>query len=740
VYLRCGAASFFGLLVMIEDDPTVSQIWRARDGTSRYILAVVEGIHTGSPPLAEDDWTRVAYRHGLIGVLAREGAEPVRAAVRPVYARILANQQVIDSHAPRLLAALEDAGIRAAVLKGPYLDRHVFRSRGIRTYSDLDVLVAPHQVEQALEVLAADEAVGVVPARRPRAPKRDLPVRDGTGASFSLDLHWDLFGYSQLLGCAEGATERALEAASPTDGPLGPAWNLPIETSLAFLCAHALLDHRFRLILFRDLAELARHDIDWDAVGRFVQRFGLRSTTYLALWIARSLARAEIDSAILADLRPRNFPTAVAQQLLPRTDVVRFDGHRPHLLNLAIVLMHDEAAKRVRLLLRSPAAFPMWWRRTADQARPDMTAQPPQRAASAMIVVTTNRRRGAEVQGERLASGLRERGWAVSLAALTSASTQLTVEADRLTDRSPDELGPLNLDVLRGLRRHITRMDPGVVIASGSATLRYSIAALGFRNSGPKLIYVSIGEPSYWIRNSKHRWQQRILLSRVDKVIAVSDATRAQLIEHLGVPADRVMVAHSGVPTSLLTIEAAPPTGDTRLLFLGSLSAEKGPDVALQALAALAGSPSCRLRFVGAGPLQDDLQMRIADLNLTDLVEFAGSADDITPHLAWADILLLTSRTEGLPGAAIEAAAAGIPTVGFDVGGTREVVRDGETGRLVPPGDFDALVGALKALAADSHLRALYGQAGRQLVKDGFLLEHAVERYDRLLRDILATP
>lgn len=129
----------------------------------------------------------------------------------------------------------------------------------------------------------------------------------------------------------------------------------------------------------------------------------------------------------------------------------------------------------------------------------------------------------------------------------------------------------------------------------------------------------------------------------------------------------------------------------------------------------------------------EDLMDQIVGLENSEDVQLVGSVEDVTSQLAWADVLLLTSRTEGLPGAVIEAAAAGRPAVVFDVGGASETVVDGETGFVVPAGDVAAAAERLTRLAKDEEMRWRMGSAARQFALDRFTMSHAVERYVGLL-------
>ena len=143
------------------------------------------------------------------------------------------------------------------------------------------------------------------------------------------------------------------------------------------------------------------------------------------------------------------------------------------------------------------------------------------------------------------------------------------------------------------------------------------------------------------------------------------------------------------------------------------------------------------LTMVGDGPLLDALQDLVSERNLEEKVEFTGSVADITPHLAWADTLLLTSRTEGLPGVLIEAAAAGLPAVVYDVGAIDEIVEHGSSGIVVHDRTVESAARALVMLAREDELRLRLGARARAIASERFLIESAVGETDRVLRDQL---
>ncbi len=143
-----------------------------------------------------------------------------------------------------------------------------------------------------------------------------------------------------------------------------------------------------------------------------------------------------------------------------------------------------------------------------------------------------------------------------------------------------------------------------------------------------------------------------------------------------------------------------------------------------------------RLRFVGDGSLLSNLRAEASRLGVSERVEFTGSVTDVLSHLQWAHLLILTSLSEGLPGAILEAGAAGLPTVAVDVGGVREAVSDGVSGLVTPP-DHDALVEALRKFDADRERLANMGILAREYIASRFRLQDVIQDYATALREVV---
>lgn len=212
----------------------------------------------------------------------------------------------------------------------------------------------------------------------------------------------------------------------------------------------------------------------------------------------------------------------------------------------------------------------------------------------------------------------------------------------------------------------------------------------------------------------------RLFLGRFDRVICVS----RPLYEGLSavVPHGRLFF----VPNAVALSDAdgtAPGTGerDNRtVLYVGRLSPEKGLDLLLHACALMEEPSDMRLLIVGDGPCREEYERLAQELGITDRTFFLGHQSDVDSLYRGAGMLVLPSRTEGLPMTLLEAMSFGVPVIGTRVGGIPDLIRDGESGILVEPEDLIALKEAmLSMLAKPMEARAL-GVQGRSMVRQEY--------------------
>lgn len=171
---------------------------------------------------------------------------------------------------------------------------------------------------------------------------------------------------------------------------------------------------------------------------------------------------------------------------------------------------------------------------------------------------------------------------------------------------------------------------------------------------------------------------------------------------------------------------------------VGRLVPAKNHRLFLEVAAAVAGThPEAAFLLVGGGVLLAALRAEVARLGLQGRVVVTGERDDVGDLLGAMNVFLLTSEREGMPNAAMEAMAAGLPCVVTDAGGAGELVVDGETGYVCPRGNRTELVAAVERLCGDPGLRWTLGDNGRARIHREFTAERMAATTAALYRSLL---
>jgi glycosyltransferase involved in cell wall biosynthesis len=214
----------------------------------------------------------------------------------------------------------------------------------------------------------------------------------------------------------------------------------------------------------------------------------------------------------------------------------------------------------------------------------------------------------------------------------------------------------------------------------------------------------------------------------VEEVVAVTPRQVPPLVA-LGYPSRGIAVVPNGVFAR--DVEGIRPSPELNgdgfaVLCVAALRPEKRVDLFIEAVgAARRADPGVRGFVAGEGRERE----RLAPLAERNGVILLGARRDVLELTAAAGATCLPSEAEALPMSILEAMALARPVVATDVGGTRDLVLDGETGHLVPPGDAAAITRALLALAAEPERAASLGAAGQRLQRERFTGEAMVEGY-----------
>jgi glycosyltransferase involved in cell wall biosynthesis len=225
-----------------------------------------------------------------------------------------------------------------------------------------------------------------------------------------------------------------------------------------------------------------------------------------------------------------------------------------------------------------------------------------------------------------------------------------------------------------------------------------------------------------------------------DAFVSISDAIHAELRDS-GIAEERIWDIPNGVDTDHFR-----PAGDQErtairrelqlagaplAIFAGRLVTEKGIDKLIDAWPRVLRSlPDAQLLLVGEGAERPALEIRVRQLSLAHRVRFIASQADVAPYLRAADAFVLPSYAEGMPIALLEAMACGLPCIATAVGGSTQLIDDGVTGRLVPPGDTSALAGSL--IEALSGGVAERGRQARERIVATYSLDIVTDRHIEL--------
>jgi len=349
----------------------------------------------------------------------------------------------------------------------------------------------------------------------------------------------------------------------------------------------------------------------------------------------------------------------------------------------------------------------------------------------ALHIDTARTWRGGQQQVLLTVIGLRERGHRAVLVAHREG------ELFRRASEGPDlvPLAPMNeIDLAAAWRlsKIIRQWKPAIVHAHDPHAVSMAALALSFGAPTPRPTTIASRRVDFHLQSHAFsQWKYR----QMDAFIAASRAIKQILIEDR-VAADRIHVVHDGIdvdkisnrPAIDLHAEYWLPHGVPVIVNVGALVGHKGQRFLIDAMPlVLREVPDAHLVIFGDGDLRAPLEKQVKQLNLGKRVLLPGFREDVLSLMKSADLFVMSSVTEGLGSAVLDAMAMGHAVVGTRAGGIPEAVIPDETGLLVEPADAKALAEAIVTLLKDDALRKQFGEAGRARVAAQFGVDHLVE-------------
>ncbi|MEM8641769.1 MAG: glycosyltransferase [Cyanobacteria bacterium P01_G01_bin.54] len=252
--------------------------------------------------------------------------------------------------------------------------------------------------------------------------------------------------------------------------------------------------------------------------------------------------------------------------------------------------------------------------------------------------------------------------------------------------------------------------------------------SFSFTLHGPYIFY----KPYFW------RLDAKILKAKF--VSCISYFCRSQAMYFVPLSAwDKLKIVHCGVDPELFKPVVHEGEG-YRLLYVGRLSAAKGLPILLESLVSLRSQyPKLQLTVVGDGEDRAELEALSHQLELDEVVNYVGykSQTEVREVMQQTDVFVLPSFAEGVPVALMEAMAAQVPVVTTRIAGVAELVDDGVSGYVIPPGNKTALREAIAALLSSPERRNQFGQAGRAKVEREFNIKHEANRLYEIMHAAL---
>ncbi|MDM7325323.1 MAG: glycosyltransferase [Thermus sp.] len=371
-----------------------------------------------------------------------------------------------------------------------------------------------------------------------------------------------------------------------------------------------------------------------------------------------------------------------------------------------------------------------------------------------LFLVTGLGRGGAETQVALLAKGMQARGWQVRVVSMIP----------------PDPEGPKGELDSAGIPVHSLGMVQGRPSPSG--LWRLARLVKGFR---PQVVHAHMIHANLLARVTRVMAPIPVLVCTAHSTVEIGRSFRSERATHLAyrltdflcdlttqvspegvrrflagraVPPGKLRYIPNGVDTTRFA-----PDGELRArmrgelglaedafvwLAVGRLEEAKDYPTLLQAfVGVIRQHPEARLLVVGKGSLESHLRSLAQALGLEGAVALLGLRQDIPGLMAAADAFVMSSLWEGMPMVLLEAHAAGLPVVATDVGGNREVVQEGVTGYLVPPGDPDALAGAMLRMAdLPRDGRTGMGLRGREWVEARFSFQTILDQWENVYTEL----
>ncbi len=283
---------------------------------------------------------------------------------------------------------------------------------------------------------------------------------------------------------------------------------------------------------------------------------------------------------------------------------------------------------------------------------------------------------------------------------------------------------------LRWLRKHICQEKPDVVIAFTEGVYCFTIAAL----LGTKIPVIASERLDPSAMTWKRNLLKRLLLPYADWLVVQTQSIKAYFPKKIQ---KKTSVIYNPVNEEVFHHSEIIPNREDRIVSVGRLFPQKNQQMMIRAFAKIADKyPDWHLVIYGEGPLRDNLESMVEELQLQDRVLLPGRTENVIEELRKSKIFCMSSDYEGMSNSMIEAICVGLPVVTTEVSGTDELLRNSENGLIVKVGDLNALARALSHIIDNQELRSVMFKNNVSKASE-FSINTIVDHWIQLIKIIL---
>lgn len=331
--------------------------------------------------------------------------------------------------------------------------------------------------------------------------------------------------------------------------------------------------------------------------------------------------------------------------------------------------------------------------------------------------------RGAEIFSAQLSSHLIEQGHHVIIVSLIDGEAQLPFQGKIISLNVNIRLKMIDVKGWKKLADLIADFCPDIIQANAGDTLKYAIFSKKLFRWNQPVVFRNASMISNYAKSFFSKKLISYLLQNTKHIIAVSDTTKQDLIEHFNIPPQKITAIPVGIELQPYKLIPAFDNNKINLVHVGGFSFEKNHKGLLSIFKQLLSkNGSFQLWLLGDGPLRKKTEDLAFELGLTQQVHFIGFVDNPIDYINTADMLLLPSIIEGLPGVILEAFYCKTLVVANNVGAVSELIIDHKTGRLIKKEDEAAFVEAIIALhSMDPTLKIKITDLANELVMSNYI-------------------